>query len=165
MFLSKNTTRSWLALTIMMAAGFSCGVQSDFYQKQAAVPGAAWRYDFQPEFKIHISDTAAHYRMFFLIRHDEAYPNANIWIRFKIKAPGDTAFHEGVRIDKTLADVEGKWLGKGMGNIWEHKLPLTREEMPSFRRQGDYTIRIEQIMRSNPLPSVLNVGLIVEKIR
>lgn len=101
--------------------------------------------------------------MYFLIRHDEAYPYANIWFRFKVKAPGDSVFHTGPRIEKTLADAEGKWLGKGLAGIWEHKLPLTPQEIPAFNKQGDYIIKIEQIMRVNPLPSVLNAGLIIEK--
>lgn len=146
-----------------ITALFSCGVKSSYYQKQTAIPNASWAYNFQPEFRIDISDTSKQYKMYLLLRHDEAYPYANIWFRFKIKAPGDSTFHTGQRIEKSLADIEGKWLGKGLGEIWEHKLPLTIKEMPELNKKGTYILKIEQIMRSNPLPSVLNVGLIIEQ--
>jgi gliding motility-associated lipoprotein GldH len=138
-------------------------VKSPYYQKQVPIPGAAWSYAFQPTFKVQIDDTASRYQLYLLLRHDEAYPNANIWFRIKVKAPGDTTYTDGARIEKTLADPEGKWLARGMSGIWEHKIPLAASEGPDFKQMGMYEIKVEQVMRRNPLPSVLNIGLIVEK--
>ncbi|WP_118949890.1 gliding motility lipoprotein GldH [Taibaiella helva] len=153
-----------LGAAVLLLTAISCGVKSAYYQKQEAIPGAQWEYKFQPVFAVDITDTQALYRFYLLVRHDEGYPNANLWFRLKVKAPGDTTFSEGIRIEKDLADSKGEWLGRGMGGIWEHKLPLLAKEVPRLAKPGRYEFRIEQIMRSNPLPSVLNVGLIVEKI-
>lgn len=141
----------------------ACGVKSPYYQKHVAIPDAKWDYQFQPSFKIDIEDTAARYEVTLFIRHDEGYPNANIWFRLNVKSPGDSTFREGQRIEKELADVEGKWKGTGMGGIWEHRILLSPKEAPEFKKAGTYEIRVEQIMRNNPLWSVLNVGLRVEK--
>lgn len=141
----------------------SCNVKSSYYQKQQAIPGTKWDYKFQPVFKIDITDTAAVYQTYFLMRHDESYPNSNIWFRLKIKGPSDSTFSEGIRIDKELADAEGKWKAQGTGTIYEHKVPLTIKESPTFKKPGTYEIKLEQIMRQNPLPSVLNVGINIEK--
>jgi gliding motility-associated lipoprotein GldH len=156
----KSKLIVFFCFTLLLA---SCGVKSPYYQKQHPVPGTQWAYKFQPVFKVEIKDTAARYDFYFLIRHDEAYPNSNIWFKLKIKAPGDTVFKDGPRIEKALADGEGKWLGTGMGGVWEHKIPLSRKEAPAFTKPGVYEIKMEQIMRNNPLPSVLNVGLNIEK--
>ena len=141
----------------------SCGMKSPYYQKQEAIPGAAWKSNFQPVFSINITDTVAPYAFYFLMRHDEAYPNANLWIRLNVKGPGDSTFHRAERIEIGLADAEGKWLGRGMGGIWEHKVALAANKVPQFKKPGVYHIRIEQIMREDPLTSVLNVGLNIEK--
>lgn len=154
--------KSTIAISLLSLAA-SCGVKSSNYQKQVPIPGTEWTYKFQPVFKIDIKDTASAYQLYFLIRHDESYPNANIWFRMKVKPPGDSLFRDGIRIEKELADAEGKWKAQGMGGIYEHKIPLFAKEVPAFKKEGTYEIKIEQIMRQNPLPSVLNIGLRMEK--
>lgn len=149
-----------LGVFLVLAA---CGMKSPYYQKLVKVPGVAWAYDFRPTFKIHIDDTVSHYQTKFLIRHDEAYPFANLWFRMKVKGPGDTAFVEGERIEVILADAEGKWQGTGTGDLWEHVVPLSLAGTPMFGKAGDYTIKLEQVMRVDPLPSVMDVGLRIEK--
>lgn len=163
-FKEKSSLLLLPSFALMVICSYSCKIKSPYYQKQVAIPNTAWAYNFQPTFKITISDPAAQYRMYLLIRHDESFPFSNLWIRMKVKTPGDSTFNTGNRIGKDLADPEGKWLGKGLGGIWEHKIPLTIKETPTFNHKGDYEIKIEQIMRMNPLPSVLNVGLAIEKL-
>ncbi len=154
----------FLCLYLLMVLGMvSCGVKSHYYQKQVAIPDARWEYKFQPTFKIDIEDTSAKYEVTLLIRHDEGYPNSNIWFRLNVKEPGAKTFAKGKRIEKELADAEGKWMGTGMGDIWEQRIPLFSGEAPSFKKAGTYEIKMEQVMRNNPLWSVLNVGLRVEK--
>lgn len=142
----------------------SCG-NSPYYQKQDAIPGAKWASSFQPTFKINIPDSAFHYATYLLLRHDEAYKFSNLWVRIKVKGPGDTAFSEGIRINKQLADQAGNWQSNAMavGGIWEHKLPISNKELSLFNKPGTYEVKIEQVMRVDPLPSVVNVGLRVER--
>ncbi len=164
--MNKRATSSIyiIAILLLQIVWSSCGVKSSYFQKQVPIPGAEWDYKFQPDFKVDIKDVKAKYQFYVLIRHDESYPNSNIWFRMKVKAPGDSVFREGTRIEKPLADAKGEWQGRGMGGIWEHKIQILPSEAPKFTKPGIYEIRIEQIMRQNPLPSVLNVGLIIEKL-
>lgn len=143
----------------------SCGMKASYYQKQVPIPSAAWAAKFMPEFKVEITDTAANHYCFLLFRHDEAYPNSNLWIRLKIKAPGEKTFKDGPRLEVQLADASGVWQGKGMGGIWEHKIYIDAKAAPKFEKPGIYEIKVEQLMRMDPLPSVLNVGFMVEEIR
>ena len=51
-----------------------------------------------------------------------------------------------------------------MDDIYEHRIPLTPVGMPfRFRKPGEYTFTIEQVMREDPLENVMNVGLRIEK--
>ncbi len=98
-----------------------------------------------------------------MIRHTEAYPYSNIWLWVYTKKPGDSTFKK-TRVEIPLADAAGKWLGRGMGEIWEQRMPITDEGDKSIlRKKGVWEIKLEQNMRVNPLPEVLQVGVRIEK--
>lgn len=151
---------SVIALASVLFAG--C-MKSPYFQKDVTIPQYQWRYDYQPAFKVDIDDTAALYNLYFIVRHTEAYQFSNIWMWIYTKEPGDSTFKRS-RIEIPLAEKSGKWLGRGMGEIWEQRMPITRDDAPMvFKKAGTYTIRFEQNMRINPLPEILQVGLRVEK--
>ena len=134
------------------------------YQDNYAIPGGAWQVAYRPEFHFTITDTAIAYQLFLLIRHTDAYPYANIWVNMDSKAPGDTAWGK-VRVEVPLAAPTGQWLGRGAGELWEQRVPLTSLSRPAFfTKKGTYTVRLTQDMRRNPLPEVLTVGLRLEQL-
>lgn len=158
-----SLSRTFLILLISLTALAGC-MESPYYQKDVTVPAYQWKYDYQPVFKVDIEDTAALYNLYFIVRHTEAYPFSNIWMWIHTKEPGDTTFSKS-RIEIPLAEKSGKWLGRGMGEIWEQRMPITRNDAPMiFKKPGSYEIRFEQNMRVNPLPEILQVGLRVEKL-
>jgi len=154
----------YLYIVIFICAISLAGcIPSPYYQKQYAVPGNAWQYAFNPSFTFSISDTAALYNLSFLVRHTEAYPYSNIWLWVYIKQPGKDSF-ERSRIEIPLAETSGKWMGRGMGELWEQSMPITTNSSAMmFGKPGVYEIKFEQNMRVNPLPEILQVGLRVEK--
>lgn len=136
---------------------------SPYYQKEYAIPKNAWATNFKPSFKFEITDTNSLYNLYFVIRHTDAYPYSNIWLMVYTKKPGDSNF-EATRLEIPLAEPSGKWLGRGMGEIWEQRMPISVEgDTLMLRKKGVWEIRIEQNMRSNPLPEVMQVGLRAEK--
>lgn len=155
---------SLYGLFIFLLAGSAFSIlpgcmKSPHYQKTYALPGQQWAYKDQPAFQFQITDTTALYHLYFLIRHTEAYPYSNIWLWLYTRQPGDTTYEKS-RIEIPLAEKSGKWLGRGMGEIWEHRMPITRDDQPMiFSRQGIYEIRMEQNMRTDSLPEILDVGL------
>lgn len=136
---------------------------SPYYQKDYTIPKTAWTYDYKPGFKLEVTDTTALYDMYFIIRHTDAYPNANLWLIVHTKKPGDSIFTPS-RIEVTLASPEGQWLGTGTGDIWEHRVAITHPgDTAILHRKGTWEVQLQQDMRVNPLPEVLQVGLRVEK--
>jgi len=151
-----------LILSLIVITLSSC-VSSPQYQKEFAIPQNEWKYDFRPTFKFDITDTNARYNLYFLVRHTEAYPNSNIWIWVYTKQPDDSVFQK-TRLEIPLAEPNGKWMGRGMGAIWEQRMPISNDgDTVMLRKKGTWEIRFEQNMRVNPLPEVLQVGLRVEK--
>jgi|GEM_PF-36125 len=153
---------AWMLVLSCFFLLASC-MPSPYYQKNHTIPQNAWSYDYKPAFRVEVSDTTVYYTMYFIIRHTEAYPYANIWLRIRSMQPGDTTGTTS-RIEVPLAAPSGQWLGRGMGAVWEHRMIITgQQDSLLFRKAGTYTFSIEQDMRVNPLPEVLQVGLRVEK--
>ncbi len=154
----------WSYLLTLGLLGVMAGcLPAPYFQKEEVVPKNEWTYNFKPSFTFDITDTNFIYQPYFLIRHTQAYPYSNLWVLLYIKAPGDTVAKKA-RVNITLAEPTGKWLGRGMGEIYEQQMALVLPDSLSIRRPGTYQVSMEQNMRINPLPDVLNVGLRVEKV-
>jgi gliding motility-associated lipoprotein GldH len=79
-----------------------------------------------------------------------------------IKTPGDSLVKKE-RVNILLAGPTGKWLGRGLGTIYEERVVLDLGDSVRFNKAGTYEIALEQNMRINPLPEVLHVGFRLEK--
>ena len=135
----------------------------DIFEKTTIIPGHQWASSFKPAFTFIIKDSSVPYQLFFVIRHNEKYNYRNIYINLYTRRPGGDST-EKIQFDLALATDEKGWLGSGMDDIYEHRIPLTPPEQDLyFKRPGKYTFVIEQIMREDPLKNVMNVGLRIEK--
>jgi gliding motility-associated lipoprotein GldH len=138
-------------------------IPSNVYEKNIAIPSTAWDEKFVPEYDFNITDTTANYDIFLTLRHTDAYPYSNIWLQVNSQFPGANK-DSVIKIEIPLAEANGKWLGRGMNEIWEHRMPLSASEKPlHFSRSGHCKIKLHQIMRINPLPQIMSVGIRLEK--
>jgi gliding motility-associated lipoprotein GldH len=137
--------------------------QVELFEKSVSIPGHAWKSSFKPSFTFSIKDTSSAYQLFLIIRHTDKYNYNNIYINLSARQPGSDSIQSG-NYDLKLATNESGWLASGMDDIYEHRILLTPAgQRFYFRKPGDYTFSVEQIMREDPLDNVLNVGLRVEK--
>ncbi|HNR17218.1 MAG TPA: gliding motility lipoprotein GldH [Chitinophagaceae bacterium] len=152
----------WLTACSLWFITFSC-TTIDLYEKSVTIPGHSWKSDYKPSFTFTIKDTSSPYLLYFVLRHNDKYSFNNLYINLYAKQPGqDSAL--SVRYDLPLATNEKGWLASGMDDIYEHRILLTpRGQEFYFKKPGDYTFTIEQIMREDPLKNVLNAGLRIEK--
>ena len=135
----------------------------DLYEKSVVIPGHAWKKSFKPSFTFTIKDTASAYQLFLVMRHNDKYNYNNVYVNFYTKQPGSDSV-QLAQYDLTLATDEKGWLTGGMDDIYEHRIPLTpADQQFYFRKPGNYTFMVEQIMREDPLYNVFDVGLRIEK--
>lgn len=152
------------AALLLCSTLWSACLNSNVYEHNVALPQQAWKASYKPVYRFDISDTASSYLLSFTMRHTEAYAFSNIWLNVSTKMPGSDK-PESMRIEVPLAQPDGKWMGRGMNEIWQHQMPLTRNGAPmKFSRTGTYTIELEQLMRVDPLREVLSAGIRLEKI-
>jgi gliding motility-associated lipoprotein GldH len=119
-----------------------------------------WNYNVKLPFNFEIKDTTKTYKLYFHLRINEDYPFSNIWIKSRETRP-DQSFSENM-IDIKLANKEGAWLGKGLGDIYDYKILI--EDHKKFNQTGDYRYTFKHELRINELEGVMDVGFSAEEI-
>ena len=132
----------------------------DIYEKTTAFKTHSWNSAVRPSFTFEIKDTATLYNIFLVLRHEDAYNYNNIWINLIVKGPSAT---DTIRREFILANNKQGWLGSGMDDVFEHRIPFN--DKPAPLHSGKYTFTLQQDMREDPLEHVMNVGIRVEKVR
>lgn len=145
-------------LLFMLTSCNSAGV----FERNISIPSHKWDRAFKPEISFDISDTTSLYNIYITLRHTHAYKYSNIWLNVQFQLPGDTISRQ--RVNVLLATNDKGWLGTGMDDIWELRQLITPQPF-RFSRSGKATFVLEQIMRDNPLPDLLNAGIRVEKVK
>lgn len=136
------------------------------FQEDAAIPDGRWASSFKPEFAFEVTDTLGKHDVFIDVRHTGDYAYSDLYLFVDLTGPGGRTQRDTVEC--ILADPTGRWLGKGTGFIFASR---TRHAKVLYRlgnrfpASGRYTVRIEQAMRDDPLPGVIDVGVSVERSR
>ena len=147
-----------ILLIVLLAA---C-TKIDVFEKNTAFKNHRWQSTEKPSVTFSITDTASSYNLYIVLRHSDAYNYSNIWMNVFTHAPADSTKKQVLNLQ--LANNQQGWLGSGMDDIFEQRIPITSSPI-RFKKPGDYTFSFEQIMREDPLEHVLNVGLRVERAR
>ncbi len=154
-----NTIFAAIACILLLTGCQPAGL----YEKTAVIPRHSWNRSFKPAFTFTINDTSSAYQLYLTLRHRDQYNYNNIYIKISTRQPGEDNTQSAM-YDLKLGDDETGWLGSGMDDIYEHRIPLTPAGTPFyFRKKGTYTFTIEHAMREDPLKNVMNAGLRIEK--
>ena len=160
--MNKSYLLRSLGMVIMISVFLqACGPINTF-EKNVPILGHEWESSFKPTITFDITDTASLYNVFLVILHRNAYGYNNIWIRGTVQEPADTAMRTQ-QYDLKLANDEKGWYGKGMDDIFEHRIQITPPHSPERLSAGTYRFKLENIMREDPLKNVMNVGIRLEK--
>ena len=153
----------FLVVFIIITSTFltSC-TRLDVFEKNMVIPKNQWPYSLQPAFDFIIKDTTASYNVYIVLRHTDAYRYNNIWLDVGTQSPGDSTRYQKFEL-QLGTDAKG-WEGTGMDDIWELRKLITNGPV-KFNKAGNYHFSVAQIMRENPLPNIMNIGIRVEKIK
>lgn len=154
-----DSVKTFLAAGIVFILLSSCQ-SNGVFEKVTFFQKHEWDVKNQPEFQFAVSDTIASYHIYAVIRHEDAYRYNNLWVHFYTQSPGDSVRKQLLNL--RLADNRRGWLGTGMDDVFDHRIRLT--QAPIKLKSGIYNFRLQQAMRENPLPYILNAGIRVEKV-
>lgn len=111
-------------------------------------------------FNFNITNTSALYTANVMLRHTPSYPYDNMYVFLTTVYPQGQSKTDTVNL--ILADAKGIWLGSGMGDLYDLKIPLKRQFR--FSKAGTYKIQLVQAMDIDPLPEIVDVGFELVKI-
>jgi len=118
-----------------------------------------WSADSSVFFPYSVSDTICKNQIVIKVRHTTNYEFQNLFLFVKT-AKKDT-------LELLLANKEGKWTGKGVGDVREVEFVYIKDKV--FAKKGDFTFEIEQAMRYGEfekiqhLNNIKAIGLSVQK--
>ena len=131
------------------------------FEQSTIYPNHNWPSKQATKYQFNVTDTAATYKLFFVIRHHNAYHYKNIWLDLIIKSPTNAISKQVLNLN--LADDARGWLGSGMDDIYDQRIPITTA--PVHLNRGINEISIQHTMREDPLENILSTGIRVEKIK
>lgn len=169
MYCSSNHTSGWckgiqLALWLSLGlAGLMLGscAKIELYEKTVAIQGGNWTNTQTCRYNLEIPQDSMACWLQVSVRHTHLYPYRNLWIRLGLQPPGDSTYRYS-DFNLALANNE-QWLGLGMNDIYDRRVKLFDKPVV-FERAGTAAFTIQHIMRENPLPGVLHLGLRIEPV-
>ena len=129
------------------------------FEKNIRLPDGIWEWAHIVRFDLAIEDTISSYNLYINVRNANLYPMSNLYLFITTTAPSGHSIRDTVEV--VLADEKGKWLGSGLGDIWD--LQQAYKKNIRFAQKGKYSFEYEQAMRVERLPFIMDVGLRVEK--
>jgi gliding motility-associated lipoprotein GldH len=115
------------------------------------------RFDIQNfEVPVKIGDVLDFYLS---IRHKSDFQYDKIWVNITFYTPEGTMRSRDYEFD--LKDKSGKWLGDGMGELWDIDLPVHKEMV--FNKAGTCRVRVENKDSKYETPGIIEVGLVVKR--
>ena len=147
-----------LSVFILIFGGIiSCSPKEIFFHFHSFT-NAEWTRDNPAVFNVEIEDNSQPYNVSIELRNNNDYPFSNIWLFVDYKMPDGSSRVDTVGAD--LADIYGKWYGKGLSL---YNLSIPYETSFLFPDTGTYVFSIRQGMRIDPLKGISDVGLKVSK--
>src|SRR6478672_3929958 len=151
-----------ISLLICLAVtGFiSCQDTQTVVDDNFEIAGHNWSYTEKVQVPVMIEDASLSYNVYLNLRLTASYKYSNIFLLIHTTGPDGKKTTE--RKEFRLALPDGEWLGSGSGNLYSYQI-LFRENY-KFPIKGKYTFELEQNMRDNPLNSITDAGVRVEKV-
>jgi len=153
---------AFIILVVLLSA---CNKNVAYSSFERIDENTGWDKNKQLKFTTEFTDTNQLYDVYINVRNAENYPYRNLFMFLHTTYPAGNIITD--TLECILADEQGHWLGKGMGDLYDNAILFKKNVR--FAQAGKYTFAFEQAMRYgekneiNPLPLIMDVGITVEK--
>ena len=149
-----------LILVLFISMVFIACDSSVVFEKNQSITGETWNKGAILKFDVNITDTLSLHNFYITIRNTTDYKYSNIFLFIDTYFPDNS--HTRDTIEFVLADIDGRWIGKGIGKIKENRILINRGVV--FPIDGLYEISLEQAMREAELKGIADIGIRIEKM-
>lgn len=154
-----------IKIAFILGLVVSCSSNSSVGDSQS-LPGY-WNSNEEVSFVIPEIDSLKKYDVFLHVRNTNDYPYNNIFLIVSMKFPHGKTITD--TLEYRMAEADGTWLGKGIGDVKENK--LWYKEGVSFYEEGNYMLTVSQAVRNNgnvggvsELQGITEVGYSIEEV-
>jgi len=155
-----RTLRKLINIVLIVLLFASCTGDAVFFSYRP-VNETGWNKDSVFTFDVQIEEPAHLYNLYINTRNRGEYPYQNLWLFVREITPDSVITND--TIEFYLADEFGKWLGSGVGSVYN--MPVVYKQNYKFAKKGVYRFEIQQGMRDSILAGINDVGLKVEKAK
>jgi gliding motility-associated lipoprotein GldH len=146
-------------LKFIFLVGFAIWLQAcnynSLYDENISIEEKGWYKDDLATFEVAVTDTLQSYNFYINIRNTVDYRYSNLYIFMNTKFPNNNVSRD--TLEFILADIEGKWLGKGWGAVKENAVLISAGMR--FPLKGYYEFKIQHAMRQDTLKGIKNMGI------
>jgi len=144
----------YLLFFIFFVTVLSACKQVHVYEKQVDLPGHQWKRNQNAVINFGITDSAYH-QLFVVVRHTQQFTFNNLLMRLLIQ---DTLKNtiSSMRINAPLTNDSGSWNGVAMDDIYYSRIKINP---PVFLKPGVYRFVLQQVMKEETIPYILNIGI------
>lgn len=148
-----------LTLSVICALFLVSCNKNVVYSKYTTIPETGWDKANKLSFEVDITDNNSLNNVYLTVRHADSYLFSNLYVFLNTTYPNGKQSID--TLECILATPKGEWIGDGAGDIFDNKILVTKNIR--FPQVGKYTFTFEQGMRNNPLPLIMDFGMIIEK--
>lgn len=148
------------AILVLVLISAACKNNTVFTERKQ-LERNTWSMNDTLYYQFHVTDTLSPVNIFFNVRNTTDYKYQNLYIFLTAYYPGNKFSRD--TIDITLAEPDGKWLGKRSG-IHRDISVLFRKNI-IFNKPGIYTLAVNQAMRTEKLEGISDFGIRIDKTK
>lgn len=153
----KKNNIVWLPVMLLLAA---CSFNHNtVYYSYLHTPGKGWARKDTLVFPVTVRDSLKPYKVRVEIRNQAFYPYEDLYL-FISHNTEDSAIFITDTIRYMLADKSGKWVGTGLGTLFQNSFPYYRF-IPLH--PGKYTFKVTHGMKDEALQGITDIGLKVDR--
>lgn len=150
--------RAILSLVVLMVLFPSCD-KTRIFEENQTIPDNVWGIANILKFEVEITDTIHPANFYINVRNADGYPYSNLFLFIKSTFPNGKMAMD--TLECILADDKGKWLGSGMGDIYDNQIPFKKNVR--FPMSGKYIFELQHGMRKDTIPLIMDAGIRIEK--
>ena len=156
-----NSSAKIIGTLCLLLGVISCD-SNKVFEAYVEVDNANWEKENSAKFEFTAKDTTHAHNLYINVRNTGDYSYSNLYLFVTMKGPDGSVVKDTVNC--ILADNRGRWLGRGVGDLWDLRMPYIGGF--KFAHTGNYTVLLEQAMRvENGLKGITDIGLRVEKVK
>jgi len=156
----KKTCNEGITIVVvsLLAILLACSSQIVFEENEKLAHGG-WSVEDTLVFNYEVKDTTQLYDIFINVRNDVDYRYSNLFVFFQTSFPDGKIYRD--TIEMTLADRQGKWIGRGVGSTRSNSFHFRKDVW--FPLEGTYEFTIQHAMRMDVLPGITDMGIRLER--